>query len=101
MKELIRQRALQLGFDDCRFSTARPPSSAGQFKDWLTQQQHGEMNYLEQNAHKRVDPQKVLQGARTIITLGVSYAPDDRGSRVEHRTGESAHNPDTQYAIRN
>jgi epoxyqueuosine reductase len=78
MKELIRQRALELGFDDCHVTTADPPQSAAQFEYWLAEGQHGEMSYLARNAHKRVDPRKVLSQARSIITLAASYAESAR-----------------------
>jgi len=80
MKERIRQRAQELGFDDCRFTTAQPPESALHFKRWLSEGQHGEMIYLDRNAHKRIDPQQVLAGAKTIITLAVSYAHAVQGA---------------------
>jgi epoxyqueuosine reductase len=74
MNEAIRQRAEELGFDNCRFTTADPPASAPQFQQWLAQRYHGEMGYLERNAPKRLSPQHVLPGAKTIVTLAVSYA---------------------------
>ena len=74
MKDLIRQRALELGFDDCRFTTAAVPASADKFQDWLAGRQHGEMSWLERSAPKRVNPQKVLPGAKSIICLAASYA---------------------------
>ena len=73
MKEAIRQRALELGFDDCRFTTAEPPESAEQFLKWLEGQCHGTMEWMERNAAKRIDPQLVLEGARSVITLAASY----------------------------
>jgi epoxyqueuosine reductase len=73
MKEAIRQHALELGFDDCRFTTADPPATAPRFQQWLAQQRHGEMAYLQRNAHKRIDPRQVLPGAATIITLAAGY----------------------------
>ena len=73
MKAVIRQRAAELGFDDCRFTTAAPPTSADKFQDWLAEKQHGEMQWLERNADKRVEPQKVLPGAKSVIALAVSY----------------------------
>lgn len=73
MKATIIQRARALGFDDCRCTTAEPPRSAEQFNAWLAGQRHGEMGYLQRNAHKRVDPQQVLANAKSIITLAVSY----------------------------
>jgi len=73
MNAAIRQRAAELGFDDCRFTTATPPASAGQFQNWLAGKQNGEMAWLERNAEKRVEPQKVLADAKSIIALAVSY----------------------------
>ncbi|HEY2951498.1 MAG TPA: tRNA epoxyqueuosine(34) reductase QueG [Verrucomicrobiae bacterium] len=74
MKAAIEQRARQLGFDLCRFTTADAPATAAQFQHWLAQQRHGEMAYLQGNAHKRVDPNQVLPGAKSIIVLAASYA---------------------------
>jgi len=73
MKAAIRQRALELGFDDCRFTIATAPDHTLEFQQWLASKRHGEMTYLERNAHKRVNPREVLSEARSIITLAVSY----------------------------
>jgi epoxyqueuosine reductase len=73
MKALLRQRALELGFDDCRVTSAAPPASAAKFQHWLAAKNHGELQWLERNADKRIDPQKVLAESRSIITLAVSY----------------------------
>jgi epoxyqueuosine reductase len=73
MKEAVRQRARELGFDDCRVTTASTPESAEQFQQWLDEGRHGEMGWIERNARKRVDPQQVLPGARSIIALAASY----------------------------
>src|SRR5665213_2497931 len=73
MKEKIRQCALELGFDYCRFSSAASPSSAPQFQNWLAEKKFGEMSWIERNAEKRVGPQKVLANAKTVICLATSY----------------------------
>jgi epoxyqueuosine reductase len=83
MKAAIRQRARELGFDDCRVTTAQPPESAPRLKHWLAAGQQGEMAYLERNAHKRVDPQLVLPGARSIVTLAVSYARETEAESLK------------------
>jgi epoxyqueuosine reductase len=92
VKPAVFQRALQLGFDDCRFTTARPPDHAAQFQRWLQAGRHGQMDYLARNAHKRIDPAQVLAAANTIITLAASYTPpsDGGGSSVMGVTGEIA-----------
>src|SRR6185369_9824472 len=73
MKALIAERALELGFDACRFTTADPPQSAPHFQAWLAARRHGDMDYLRRNALKRVDPKQVLPGAQSIICLAASY----------------------------
>ena len=86
MKTAIRERALELGFDACQFTTARPPDSAEQFQRWLEAGRHGQMAYLERNARQRIEPGQVLTAARSIITLGVSYALEENlpnNSRIE------------------
>ena len=91
MKSAISQRALQLGFDDCRFTTALPPDHAAEFERWLQAGLHGQMDYLARNAHKRIAPAQILADAKTIITLAVSYVPPDAGVRPEMRAaGEIA-----------
>jgi len=77
MKTAIRQQALAMGFDDCRFTSAATPQSAEQFQNWLAKKQHGEMAWLERNAEKRVEPQRVLTGAKSVITLAASYHRED------------------------
>ncbi len=74
MKDSIRTRASELGFDDCRFTSAEPPASAPQFERWVAEGRHGDMGYLARNAPKRVEPQRVLEGARSVICLVASYA---------------------------
>lgn len=74
MKERIRGRARELGFDDCRFTSASPPETAVYLQHWLAAGMHGEMAYLERNTPKRVDPQQVLAGVRSVIVLLVNYA---------------------------
>jgi epoxyqueuosine reductase len=69
----IQERARELGFDDCRFTTAHPPDHAAEFQRWLDAGCHGEMQYLQRNADKRVAPARVLAEAKTIVTLAVSY----------------------------
>lgn len=74
MKNAIREKAFELGFDACHFTTAQPPDHSAHFQNWIAASRHGEMGWIERNAPKRVEPQLVLQNAKTIISLAVSYA---------------------------
>lgn len=82
MKDAIRQQARALGFDDCRFTTAAAPKSAPQLQDWLGEKRHGEMNWIERNAAKRINPQLVLLNARSVICLATSYHSSNQQSAI-------------------
>ncbi len=82
MKEAIRQHAFGLGFDDCRITTAAPPHSAARLQSWLSAKRHGEMNWIERNAPKRIEPQLVLPNVRSVICLAISYHSTNRQSAI-------------------
>jgi len=73
VKDQIRQRARELGFDACGFAAADTPEHAAQFQEWLDSGKHGDMAWLPRNAHKRMDPAQVLPGIKTVIALAVNY----------------------------
>jgi epoxyqueuosine reductase len=73
MKEQIRQRALELGFDDCRFARADAPTARNEFRDWIVQKKFGEMTWMERTAQKRAEPQMVLPQARSVVCVAASY----------------------------
>ena len=73
LKEAIRSRALELGFDLCAFTSAVPPASVPRFQEWIQGGHHGTMSYLERNAAKRMDPQLVLPGAQSCVVVAASY----------------------------
>lgn len=79
MTEAIRRRARELGFDDCRFTSADPPASGGRFREWVAAGRHGEMEYLARQADKRGNPDLVLPGARSVVLLAASYASGEPG----------------------
>ncbi len=71
-QEELRRRLTALGFDDVRFAaTAAPPG--GGLREWLAGGMAGEMQWMERTAEKRLDPELVLPGAKSIVMLGVNY----------------------------
>jgi len=72
--EFIRQKALELGFDACRFTTAAPPDHGAAYSDWLNRGRHGELGWMERNRHKRLDPTRIVPGARSVICLATAYS---------------------------
>jgi epoxyqueuosine reductase len=74
--ERIRARLRELGFDAVRFARVEPAFGPG-LREWLAAGHHADMAWIERGAEKRGDPDLVLPGARTIVMLGVNYAPPD------------------------
>ena len=72
-QEELRRRLGEVGFDEVRFATLASGYDDG-LRAWLDAGLHGEMGWMERTADKRIDPQLVLPGARSVIMLGISYA---------------------------
>jgi epoxyqueuosine reductase len=76
LKETIRARALQEGFDAVGFASAEAPEGAreGLF-GFLAQGRHGEMEWMERTAERRADPKTLWPDVQSVIALGVNYTP--------------------------
>jgi len=72
-QEELRRRLLALGFDAVRFADASASTADEKLREWLAAGMHADMAWMERSAEKRLDPQQVLPGARSLILLGVSY----------------------------
>lgn len=67
-----RARLGALGFDAVRVASLTPPLHDG-LTAWLASGMHADMQWMERTAAKRLDPQRVLPGAKSIVMLGVNY----------------------------
>jgi epoxyqueuosine reductase len=73
LKAQLVSFARQIGFDSCRIAACTEPAHASEFREWLRDGAHGEMHYMQRGEEKRCDPQKVLPGVRSIVTLALNY----------------------------
>lgn len=78
-REELRADLQALGFDVVRFAMAEP-GAREPLDAWLAAGNHADMDWMVPTAEKRIDPGKVLEGARTVIVLGVNYWPEDEMS---------------------
>jgi epoxyqueuosine reductase len=77
-RPLIRDRALALGFDAVGFCSAElGPEAHQRLTEFLSAGQHGDMGWLAGRAQQRSRPRALWPEARSIIVLGVTYAPHD------------------------
>ena len=82
-KQSIREKALTLGFDAVGFTSATADAQdAKALSRFLAQGYQGEMDWLARHAERRVDPQKLMPEARSIIVLGSNYGPQNNPLRI-------------------
>lgn len=75
----IRNEALRLGFSACGFVKAEPLSEdAAKLEKWLEAGHHGSMQYMANHFEKRTDPTKLVEGAKSVISLLLNYYSDQR-----------------------
>jgi epoxyqueuosine reductase len=78
IREAIRNRALAEGFDAVGFAEARLNAEARTgLSEFIARGYHGDMGWLAGTAGRRGDPQALWPEARTVVMLGVNYAPED------------------------
>jgi epoxyqueuosine reductase len=77
LKSQLVSFARQIGFDSCRVVACTAPAHATEFREWLRQGAHGEMNYMQRGEEKRCDPKKVLPDAKSIVALALNYFQGD------------------------
>ncbi len=76
MKESIHKKALQLGFAECRFTTADAvPKLAEDLAAYLADGRHGTMAWMAETAARRASPRALWPEARSVIVLGENYGP--------------------------
>jgi epoxyqueuosine reductase len=73
----IKRKARELSFDACGISKAEMLNEdARRLEQWLNQERNGKMGYMEKHFDKRVDPRKLVEGAKSVISLSYNYFTD-------------------------
>ena len=76
-RALIRDKALALGFDAVGFAAAAlGPEARERLGAFLAAGQHGDMGWLADRSEQRAHPKALWAEARSVIALGMSYAPE-------------------------
>jgi epoxyqueuosine reductase len=83
--EDLKQEASRLGFDFCGIAPAVSPPGAERLWNWVKSGYAGEMSYIPERAAAYVQPEHVLDGARSIVMLGMNYRTTDP---VESEAGQ-------------
>jgi epoxyqueuosine reductase len=91
LKTALQQFAREQGFD--AFGVTRPQTDAlakRRFTEFIAGGEHGDMDWLAENADRRVDPAVLWPDARSVIMLGMNYGPDWDPRAVHQRSDRGA-----------
>ena len=76
--EEVKELAKIFGFQFCGISAAGfLEEEAPRLEAWLGSGYQGKMQYLENHFDKRLDPRKLVPGAKSIVSLIFNYYPKD------------------------
>ncbi len=98
---LIKQEALRLGFDSCGIAKAvQMEDDAVRLEQWLNKGHNAGMQYMERYFDLRIDPRKLLPGAKSVITLLLNYFPEQQQQPQAPRIAKYAYGIDYHFVIR-
>ncbi|HUT31201.1 MAG TPA: tRNA epoxyqueuosine(34) reductase QueG [Sedimentisphaerales bacterium] len=88
LSEEIKKEALELGFDLVGITDASPIEArqVELLRGWLEAGYAGRMSYMQRNFEKRICPANLLEGARSVICLGLNYKPPVTHKRTDVTT---------------
>jgi epoxyqueuosine reductase len=97
----IKETALSLGFTHCGIAKAAPlDEDARRLEKWLHAGMHGSMQYLENHFDLRVDPTKLVPGAKSVITLTQNYFSPKKQPADSPKISTYAYGTDYHFVIK-
>lgn len=98
----VKQIAKALGFSFCGISKAAfLEEEAPRLEDWLNRGYQGKMSYLENNFDKRLNPAKLVEGAKSVISLVYNYFPEkDLAKEDGYKIAKYAYGKDYHSVIK-
>jgi epoxyqueuosine reductase len=101
---IVKEAAKLAGFDYCGISTARfLEEEAPRLETWLNRNQHGTMSWMENYFDKRLDPRKLVEGAKSVISVLLNYTPipeDTILSEGDVKISRYAYGKDYHYVLK-
>ena len=99
--QFIKSFAKTLGFDFCGIAKAtRLDEDAQRLESWLNKGLHGKMKYMENYFDLRIDPTKLVPGAKSVITLLLNYFPSEQQRKDVPQVSKYAYGKDYHEVIR-
>jgi len=97
----IKTEAKRLGFLSCGISKAQfLEEEAPRLEKWLKNNMHGEMSYMENHFDKRLDPTKLVDDSKSVISLLLNYYPQETQTDNTYKLSKYAYGTDYHYVIK-
>ncbi|QBA63303.1 tRNA epoxyqueuosine(34) reductase QueG [Muriicola soli] len=98
---LIKEEAKRLGFLSCGISKSEfLEEEAPRLERWLKESMHGEMAYMENHFDKRLDPTKLVEGSKSVISLILNYYPAAVQKEDTLKVSKYAYGKDYHHVIK-
>ncbi len=97
----VKKTALSLGFDYCGIAKAEKlEEDERRLELWLNNGFNGSMNYMENYFDLRIDPSKLVPGAKSVITLLLNYFPSKQQNQQPPQVSKYAYGKDYHEVIK-
>lgn len=99
--QLIKTEAKRLGFLSCGISKAQfLEAEAPRLEKWLNNNMHGQMQYMENHFDKRLDPTKLVEDSKSVISLLLNYYPSEEQNKESYKLSKYAYGTDYHFVIK-
>ncbi len=100
---IVKDKARKFGFEYCGIAKADFLSEeARHLEEWLSRGYHGKMAYMANHFDKRLDPRKLVPGAKSVISLIYNYYPEEIiDERNNFKIAKYAYGIDYHFVIKN
>ncbi len=99
--QLIKTEAKRLGFLSCGISKAAfLENEAPRLEKWLDKNMHGEMHYMANHFDKRLDPTKLVEGSKSVISLLWNYYPENQQKGDTYKVSKYAYGQDYHHVLK-
>jgi epoxyqueuosine reductase len=100
--QCIKQKAKELGFFYCGVSKADfLNEQAPRLEKWLANGMHGNMDYMERNVDKRLDPRLLVDNAKSVVSLLLNYyTPEKQNDTTAPKLSQYAYGKDYHFVIK-
>ena len=99
--QFIKAEAKRLGFLSCGISKAGfLEEEAPRLEKWLKNNAHGEMRYMENHFDKRLDPTKLVEGSKSVVSLLLNYFPSEIQNPESYQLSKYAYGTDYHFVIK-